>query len=63
MGDVIQYIPPSAQRRIRTSARRAMRRANESADLCKTMAAAMRADDFEPLPAFVVQPWKTLDNN
>jgi len=42
MGDVVQYIPPSAQRR---------------------MAAAMRADDFEPLPAFVVQPWKTLDNN
>ena len=63
MGKVVKYIPPSGQRKIRANARRAMRRANESADLYSAMARAMRSPDFKSLPAFNVQPWKTLDNS
>lgn len=36
---------------------------DETAKLCKAMAEIMSSDDFEPLPAFTVEPWKSFDND
>lgn len=35
---------------------------NGLSELCEAMTKAMRSPNFEPLPAFTVEPWKTLDN-
>lgn len=45
----------------RARMRRTTQELNALGDLFEEMSAVMASDDFVPLPAFTVQPWKEFD--